>query len=48
MTPKYGILPLFVPLVKHHQWNYLDDDDQPLKTTCQHCNGYVRCSGKNG
>ena len=31
----------FVPLVKYYHITYVDDDNKPLKTTCQWCNVYV-------
>ena len=37
-----------MPLVKTYRVTYVDDDDKPSKITCQRCNGYVRCDGKNG
>ena len=28
--------------------NYVDNYNEPLKTTCQWCNRYARCDGKGG
>ena len=47
MAPKYDILHSFVTLVKLYYITEEDDDDKPLKTTYQSCNGFAICSGKS-
>ena len=38
----------FVPLVKDYYATLMSHDKKLFKNTCQHCNGYVKCSGKIG
>ena len=38
----------FLPLVKHYNVTEDDDSEKSFKITCQRCNGFVICAGKNG
>ena len=46
LIPKYEILALFVPLEKHYHVTY-EEDDKPLKVTCQRFNGFVTRFGRS-
>ena len=46
LTPKYDILSSLVTLVKHY-FVTMEEDDNKLKMTCQHCNSFVTCYGKS-
>ena len=46
LTPNYKILCSLVPLVKYY-FATMEEADNQLKITCQHCNGFVICKGRS-
>ena len=47
LTLKYDILCSLVPPVKHYFLN-MEEDDNQLKITRQHCNMFVTCKDRSG
>ena len=46
LTTKYDSLRSLVPLVKKYDAN-MEEDDNTLNITCQHCYGFVTCSSSS-
>ena len=46
LTPKSYILNSLVPPAKHYN-ETLEEDVKKIKITCQSCNGFITCPGRN-
>ena len=46
LTKKYEIMSSLLPLVKHNNVN-MEENNNPFKMTCQHCNGFITCYGRS-